>query len=199
MPRIAEVLEFWFGDLPASDAVPAERFRLWFGGGEEVDRLIRDRFGDDLGRAMRGEYDHWLESPRGTLALIVLLDQFPRNIHRGTDRAYACDERALLLCLAGMEQGHDLELAIAERAFFYLPLEHSEDLGMQRRSVRAFEALLAAAPAAMKEMCTGFLDYAVRHRRIIERFGRFPHRNAVLGRPSTAEEEAFLREPGSSF
>jgi len=199
MPQVEDILGFWFGELPKDAPVPQERFELWFGGGEETDRMIRKRFEADLMRAARGDFDHWRESARGTLALIILLDQFPRNIYRTTSKAYAFDARALGLCLEGMDGGQDLRLTAVERAFFYLPLEHSEELEMQARSVRVFEVLLESAPARMKKMCEGFLDYALRHQKIIERFGRFPHRNAALGRGSTAEEEAFLKEPGSSF
>lgn len=199
MLQIDDVLDFWFGPGGKSDAAARERLELWFGGSEETDRLIRERFAADLERAAAGGYDTWVEGPRGALALIILLDQFPRNIHRGSPRAYACDERSLALCLSGMARRFPRCLSVVERAFFFLPLEHAEDLRMQNRSVRAFEELLNEAPPASKKLCAGFLDYAVRHREIIERFGRFPHRNAVLGRPSTPEEEAFLREPGSSF
>jgi uncharacterized protein (DUF924 family) len=199
MERAEEILGFWFGPRPVNGEVPAERMRFWFGGDFETDRLIRDRFGDDLPRAMAGEYRHWKETPRGTLALILLLDQFPRNIHRHTPAAYDCDGSALEIALEGLVRGQDRELAVVEQAFFYLPLEHSEDPALQRRSVVLFTRLLEEAPSAMKKMCEGFLDYALRHAAIIERFGRFPHRNAVLGRPTSVEEEAFLRQPGSSF
>jgi uncharacterized protein (DUF924 family) len=193
------ILDFWFDDLSGSDGIPPERLQLWFGGREETDCLIRARFEADLGRAAHGKYDHWCQTPRGALALIILLDQFPRHIHRNTPRAYAFDQQSLSICLEGMAEGRDRSLAIFERAFFYLPLEHSEDFEIQNRSVRAFEELLAASSEGMKEVCGSFLDYAVRHRDIIERFGRFPHRNAALGRRSTPGEEAFLKEPGSSF
>lgn len=193
------ILDFWFDKVSEADVIPPERFRLWFGGREETDSLIRDRFQADFNRAIRGEYDHWSQAPRGMLALIILFDQFPRHIRRNTPKAYACDYRALELCREGMAQGQDRSLSVIERAFFYLPLEHAENIEMQNLSVQAFEELLAASPEGMKKVCKGFLDYAERHRKIIERFGRFPHRNAALGRPSTAEEEAFLKEPGSSF
>jgi uncharacterized protein (DUF924 family) len=161
--------------------------------------MIRGRFGIDLKRARRGDYDHWRETSRGALALILILDQFARNIHRGSSLAYATDYKCQRLCLVGMELGQDRPLTILERAFFYLPLEHAEDRELQRLSVQAFTNLLEQAPAALEKTCRGFFDYAVRHREIIDRFGRFPHRNVALGRPSTSEEVAFLREPNSSF
>ncbi|BCR03825.1 membrane protein [Desulfuromonas versatilis] len=198
MASVEEVLQYWFGNAPGA-AASRERTRFWFAGGEAVDREIRQRFGDLVEDAAAGDLDPWRQSDRGTLALIILLDQFPRNIHRGSALAYACDARALQLALDGMAAGQDRSLTTVERAFFYLPLEHAEDLEIQRKSVRAFEELLAEAPAALRPLCEGFLDYAWKHLRVIERFARFPHRNAALGRPSSAEEEEFLRQPGSSF
>ncbi len=194
-----EILEFWFGSALPGDAPTPERLRFWFNGGEEADRLIRDGYAAVLQRGAEGELDHWDETPRGSLALIVLLDQFPRNIHRDTPAAYACDPKALDVALRGLERGFDRPLAMMERAFFYLPLEHAEDLALQERSVALFGRLRDDAPPALKGVCDSFYDYAVRHRDIIARFGRFPHRNRVLGRESSAEEIEFLKEPGSSF
>jgi uncharacterized protein (DUF924 family) len=193
------VLDFWFGGLMEGEPVPPERFNLWFGGARTTDRQIRERFAADVERAGAGEYDGWRVFPRGTLALLILLDQFPRNIYRGSPRAYDFDGRARELCLAGLDEGQDRELNTVQRAFFYLPLEHAEDIALQQRSEAAFAELLRQAPGPLRETCRNFLDYAERHRAIIERFGRFPHRNSPLSRPSTAEEAAFLREPGSSF
>jgi uncharacterized protein (DUF924 family) len=199
MAGIEELLDFWFGGLREGKPVPPERFALWFGGAETTDRQIRERFAADVERADAGGYDGWRAFPRGTLALLILLDQFPRNIYRGSPRAYDFDGKARELCLAGLDAGQDRELITVQRAFFYLPLEHSEDISLQQRSVAVFAELLRQAPATLREHCRSFLDYAERHRAIIERFGRFPHRNSSLSRPSTAEEEVFLREPGSSF
>ena len=133
------------------------------------------------------------------MALILCCDQFPRNIFRGTPGAFAYDARALQLSLSGIERGWDRQLRCVERAFFYLPLEHSEDRGHQERSVELFGELLREAPEAQKSGFESFLDYARRHREIIAQFGRFPHRNRILGRVSTPEERAFLKQPGSSF
>ncbi|HWP46085.1 MAG TPA: DUF924 family protein [Candidatus Limnocylindrales bacterium] len=195
--RIEEILHFWFGDLQTINL--EERLKLWFGGEEETDRLIRDKFEPDLLQAISGELAHWEETPRGTLALIILLDQFSRNIYRNTPRAFAQDEMALGICLRGMDRGKDLALDLLERVFFYLPMEHAEDLEIQRKSVKAFESLVKAAPPNMKNPFESFLDYAIRHYAIIEKFGRFPHRNEILGRASTPEELEFLTQPGSSF
>lgn len=198
MQRAEEILRFWFGTNPEAEAT-AQRRRLWFGGEEATDRLIRDCFAVDVRRAAGGEYASWRHSARGTLALILLLDQFTRNIFRGSAAAYAEDEKARTLCLAGLEKGLDRRLGTVERAFFYLPLEHAEDRQLQQRSVQAFAALRNEAPPALRELCASFYDYALRHQEIIERFGRFPHRNAPLNRASSTEEEAFLQQPGSSF
>ncbi|MBE0599435.1 MAG: DUF924 domain-containing protein [Desulfuromonadales bacterium] len=199
MATMEEVLQFWFGDLGPDEPVPVHWSQFWFGGAAEVDAAIRQRFAATVTTALEGDFEEWRQTPRGTLALILLLDQFPRNIYRGTAEAYAGDSRALQLCREGCRRGFDRRLTTVRRAFFYLPLEHAEERQAQIDSVAAFKALLAQAPPALEETCRGFLDYAQRHRDIIERFDRFPHRNAVLGRISTQEEELFLREPGSRF
>jgi uncharacterized protein (DUF924 family) len=192
------ILRFWFGERPA-ELPSAQRLRFWFGGDAATDRAIAAQFAQAVARAAAGDYRHWATTSRGTLALLILLDQFPRNIFRGTPGAYASDGLALALAEAGLAAGQDRSLSPAERAFFYLPLEHSENLAVQQRSVQLFQALRDEAPVEFQPVCTSFLDYAMRHRAIIERFGRFPHRNATLGRTSTAEESAFLDQPGSSF
>ncbi len=193
-----KILQFWFGDNPALLPAP-QQLRFWFGGEAAIDQAIAEQFIEDVARAAAGEFAEWAQTASGTLALILLLDQFPRNIFRDSPKAYGWDSLALALTEAGLAAGQDRELTLVQRAFFYLPLEHSERLEHQQRSVQLFEALLADAPAEFKPVCEGFLDYAIRHRDIIARFGRFPHRNATLGRPSTAEETTFLTQPGSSF
>lgn len=194
-----ELLQLWFGDLQPELPAPGERLRFWFGGGEAVDRLLRERFTTAVTAAADGAYQAWGATARGRLALILLLDQLPRNIYRDSPRAYASDAQARQQTLEGLAAGQDRSLAIVERAFFYLPLEHAEDSGLQEQSVTLFTDLLATAAPAQRQMCRDFLDYAERHRDVIARFGRFPHRNAVLGRSSTAAEKAFLNQPGSSF
>lgn len=193
------LIEFWFGPLTGPEAFNRDRYDLWFQNGRAYDGTIRERFGDLWRRAEAGDLDDWAETPQGRLALILLLDQVPRHIHRGTAAAFAQDHRAQALTLAGMAQGHDRALWPIQRLFFYLPLEHAEDLAVQERSVAAFTQLRDEAPAALQEDCAGFLDYAHRHREVIARFGRFPDLNVILGRDSTPEELAFLKEPGSSF
>lgn len=199
MERIDALLEFWFGTEPDDGAAARARATLWFGGGAEVDHAVRGRFAADLERASRGELDTWSRFPHGRLALIILLDQFSRMIHRGTARAFAQDAAALRACQEGLALGADRTLRPIERVFFYLPLEHAEDPAAQEESVRRFTDLFTSVGPGWKTDFGAFLDYAVRHRDVIARFGRFPHRNAVLGRPSTAEEIAFLREQPRGF
>src|SRR5690606_119569 len=138
----------------------------------------------------------WLAPPRGRLALVILIDQFSRNLFRGDARAFAHDALARRWVSEGLDAGADRALRAIERVFFYLPLEHSESLADQQRSVALFERLCADVPPALQGTFAGYLDYAVRHRDVIVRFGRFPHRNASLGRATTPEEAEFLRQPG---
>lgn len=181
-PQTADVLDFWFGP---QDAARAE----WFRKDESFDAVIRLRFGAQVERALAGGLLEWEATPEGALARVLLLDQFTRNIFRGTARAFAGDALALEAARAMVARGDDAKLPPLRRVFVYLPFEHSEDPAMQRESLRLFGELGLG----------GFLDYARRHAEVIERFGRFPHRNAVLGRDSTAEEIEFLKQPGSGF
>jgi uncharacterized protein (DUF924 family) len=193
------VLEFWF----PSDNARANA--LWWGKDARLDAEIRERFGSTLTAAKAGQLDEWSASPRGRLALIIVLDQLSRNIHRGDAQTYEADEQARAQTLEGLARGHDRELSPIERLFFYMPLEHSEQLEHQEQCValiRQLAADVAAEPnvePGRRDRFAGFIDYAVRHRDIVARFGRFPHRNALLGRSSTPEELEFLRQPGSSF
>jgi len=185
----AEVLDYWFG--PAPDL--ASRRRLWFGKDAATDAEILRRFEDLHRAALAGELDAWLAAPASALALVIALDQFPRNMYRDTARAFAADAKALASAREALAQGHDRRLLPAQRLFLYLPFEHSEDLAEQRRSVKLFAALDNEAGMA------DAYDFALRHYCVIARFGRFPHRNASLGRASTPEELAFLQQPGSRF
>jgi uncharacterized protein (DUF924 family) len=193
------ILEFWFGDGGDAASVAAARSALWWGKSDDSDEEIRRRFGDWVERAARGELDEWLATPRGRLALIILLDQFSRNIHRGRPASFASDAQALRWAKEGIETGVERQLRPIERVFFYLPLEHSEQLADQRHCVQLYRQLLDEVAPGEKPLFATYLDFAERHLAIIERFGRFPHRNAILGRESTAEERAFLQTPGSSF
>jgi uncharacterized protein (DUF924 family) len=186
------VLEFWFG--PPGSAEYGSARKQWFAKGEAFDAEIRMRFGALIERALRGELESWGAAAPAALAQLLLLDQFTRNAFRATPRAYAGDARALAAAsrMVGLRQ--DEQLAPFMRAFVYLPFEHAEGLAMQDEAIRLLTRLVAVAPEQQL-----MLDYAWRHRAIIERFGRFPHRNDILGRRSTAEEIAFLKRPGSGF
>jgi uncharacterized protein (DUF924 family) len=194
-----ELLEFWFGEDPDDAEVAKSKAELWWGHRAETDELLQVRFGAAASAAAVGILDHWSGSPRGRLALILLLDQLPRAIHRGTPAAFAQDLDARRVAQRGLESGADKLLRPIERLFFYLPFEHSEDLADQDQSVALFRDLVALVQEEQRETFAGFVDYAERHREVIARFGRFPHRNAILGRESTPLEKAFLEEPGSSF
>lgn len=185
-----EVLDFWF-DVPTGTGHGQVR-SLWFTKSDATDALVRARFNATVEAALRGELDHWAATPRGALALILLLDQFTRNIFRDTPRAFEGDARALQVATALVDSGRDRALPQLQRWFVYLPFEHAESLPLQQRAVALFEAL---AEDGLAEP----LEWALRHRDVIARFGRFPHRNAILGRSSTAEERAFLAQPGSRF
>jgi len=196
---IDRLLDFWFGPLGDDGTVDREHRVLWFYPSEDFDQRCREGFAGDLARAARGDLDPWASTPHGRLALIILLDQFSRNIYRGTARAFAQDAKAFALCEEGVADGMDRALRPAERLFFYLPLEHAEDRTAQQRSVECLERLCDEISSEQRPLFEDFLDYARRHRAIIERFGRFPHRNKTLGRASTAEECEFLAGPDASF
>lgn len=186
-----EVLEFWFGALTAGFAADAVRDR-WFSGEPAFDRLIAERFGGALVDAAAGKLHALTETPRGRLAFILITDQFSRQIHRGTAQAFATDPLALAAAHTGVQRGDDRVLAFDERTFFYLPFEHAEGFADQDIAVAMFTQLLDATPANNRDRTADTLRYAQAHRDIVARFGRFPHRNAVLGRTSTAAEVEFL-------
>ena len=198
-PRAADVLAFWFGSARDDADVIAGRSTIWFRGGEAVDAEIRTRFAALREQAIEGRLDTWLALPRGRLALVVLVDQFSRNLFRGDARAFAHDALARRWVVDGLRLGVDGNLRPIERVFFYLPLEHSESFAEQQDSVALFRQLRADVPPALHAAFDGYLDYAERHRDVIARFGRFPHRNAALGRASTTHEAGFLQQPGSAF
>ena len=174
------ILSFWFKETPP---------RKWFQNSADFDREIQRRFGEALASASAGEFDDWLKTPRGSLAVVILLDQFSRNIYRDDPGAFANDEKARAITKSLVEGGADKQLESRERTFLYMPLMHSEDATDQELSVELFEA--SSNP--------GSADFARRHRDIIARYGRFPHRNKVLGRTSIPAEAEFLKQPGSSF
>ena len=194
-----QVLEFWFGSNPDDAAVAREKSDLWWKVKPATDEAIRTRFDALVESAGRGDLSAWAQTPRGLLALILLTDQFPRNIHRKTPKAFAFDPAARAFCKHGIARGFDLQLRPIQRVFHYLPLEHSELLEDQDESVRLYAELVELVPEPHKDLFRGYLDFAEQHRQIIVRFGRFCHRNAILGRPSRPEELEFLKQPGSSF
>jgi len=188
-----EIHDFWFGELGADGLCRTDRHSLWFSADTATDRVCRERFGAALEQAVAGELDAWADTDQGLVALVVLLDQFSRNIHRGSPRAFAGDGRALALALDAIDSGRHLRLPAIHRVFLYLPLEHSEEIDTQDRGVALFRALEAATNSPQ---FSGFTRYAVAHREVIAMFGRFPHRNAILGRTSSAEELSWLEEHG---
>lgn len=194
------LLDWWFGADPGTATeIAAARHGLWFGKRDSQDREAEVRFGAQVEQALAGGLREWGEDPQGWLALLILFDQLPRMIFRDTPRAFAGDSLARPLLRDGLDRGWDRRLAPIQRVFAYLIFEHSEDLSLQNRAVGLFTDLLNEAADDERAVFAGYLDFAERHQRIIARFGRFPHRNAILGRPSTDEEQAFLREPGSRF
>lgn len=192
------VLDFWFGDEQASEVVQEELAARWFARDAAFDAEIRTRFGNLVDKAISGELRVWEGSPRSWLALVLVLDQFPRNLYRDSALAYSGDERAQRIALAGIARGDDLALPVRCRAFAYLPLEHAEDLPLQLRCVSLFEVLAADPEASPPGVYAQYLGYARRHCEVIQRFGRFPHRNASLGRTSTPDEQAYL-DAGGGF
>lgn len=203
--RAQDVLQFWFGPKPYSAAQAAQRSRLWFGDPKapelrpQTDELIQSRFAALIAAAARGELASWESSPRRRLALILLLDQFPRNVFRGTAAAYAQDTKALTLAVSGMHFGADAALDPLERMFFYMPLMHAESLEVQDEAVAAFRRLRDEAPAELRPYFESSLRYAKLHRDLIARFGRFPYRNAALGRESSSAEADYLASAGADF
>ena len=204
MDNARSVREFWFGPLPLSATTLNERLRFWFGEQATPTRQRRDahirlRFGPLYQRAVAGELAAWADGPRGRLSLILLLDQFPRHLFRGSARAFASDAQALALALSGMQSAADAALDVVERMFFYMPLQHAESREVQEESVAAYRRLSGEAPAELRGPFAGALRSAENHRAIIERFGRFPYRNRALARASSAAEEKWLRSGGESF
>ena len=198
-PRAAQVHAFWFEGMDESGVVPAGTSGRWFSGGAEIDAAITRRFGDLVHEAAAGGLREWETDSRGVLSLIIVLDQFTRNIFRDDPRAFSLDERAQQLTLEGLADGIDAGFLIPERHFFYMPLMHAEDQVLQVRSLECFQKLAREADDARRAMYDGVLAFAVKHKTLIDRFGRYPHRNRVLGRESTAEEIAFLEREGRGF
>lgn len=194
-----ELLDHWFGvDLDDAYAVQA-RIARWFGGEVGFDEALRARFGEWPERALRGDFDAWRQAPRSMLALVICLDQLPRNLHRDHADAFGGDAAAMHAAQRAIEAGFDARLHPVEATFLYLPFEHAEDVAAQERCVDLFGRLCARAPEGLEAVFESNLEYARRHKAVIDRFGRFPHRNAALGRNSTPEEVRYLEEGGEDF
>jgi len=203
MDDARKVRDFWFGKTPLSPEQLPRRMKLWFGDvpeetRQQIDDALRTRFASSVERAIEGQLTQWADGPRRRLSLILLLDQFPRNIYRGTARAFAGDEQALQLSLTGMQSVADAALNLVERIFFYLPLQHAESLEVQEESVAAYKRLLGEAPAEVRSVFEECVMFAEQHREVVRRFGRFPQRNVALGRAATAEEKDWLSAGGKA-
>jgi len=194
-----DILRFWF-DGPTDDADHATaRIDVWFGVDEAFDLVVRERFSSVVDDAGFGRFDHWQVNPRGTLALIISLDQFPRNIHRRSARAFATDSQALATAKAGVARGFDRQLTFIERMFFYIPFEHAEDLECQDRFVRYSQELSETAHPDYRDIGATLVKESRAHRDVIARFGRFPHRNVPLQREPTRDESQWLEENTSGW
>lgn len=196
---IQAIRQFWFGDNPDDLVTASQQSALWWSKKPAIDLQIRERFESTLLAAENRQLAAWENSAAGVLALVILNDQLPRNMYRDTPRSFAFDEQARKFCRLGLQSAFYHALRPIERSFLHLPLTHSELLADQEQAVALAAALAEQVPAAHKECFSGYHSFAVRHRDIIARFGRFPHRNRILQRPSTPQELAFLEQPGSSF
>ena len=194
-----DVLSFWFEDATRSPEALQRRGAVWFRADPAFDVECATRFAAALEEAARGGLQGWTESPRGRLALVILLDQMPRNIHRGSPAAFMHDAQAATHCVAAIESGQDRPLHPVERVFLYMPLQHAEDLALQRLSIERFESLAAEVDDAWRDNFTENVRFAREHHDIVERFGRFPHRNRTLGRESTEEELRYLAGGAPTF
>ena len=190
---IRDIHNFWFGPLDADGFCQPSYHSLWFKKSDSTDLTCQQQFGDCVAQALAGDLDHWAEHPQGLTALILLLDQFTRNIFRDTAQAFSGDQRALAAALVAIDNQQHLKLPAIHRVFLYMPLEHSEEMTIQERCISLFEALVEETASADIE---SFGRYAHAHREVIAEFGRFPHRNAILGRESTRQELDYLAKHG---
>jgi len=197
--RIEDILEFWFGSFPTPYSADTSKADMWFKNGSAYDSEIFIQFGVDYDKAINGELDHWIDSYRGRLALTIILDQFSRHLHRGAAQSFAQDAKAQALCIDGLGSGDDAKMHPVERSFFYLPLEHAEDLEKQNLGIRAYEQLAQDVPEQYRQTFAVALSFAKSHHYVIEKFGRFPELNEILDRESTAEELEFIASGKYSF
>lgn len=197
--RIDAILAYWFRELELSAPQIDRRMDVWFGKDAVFDLECKKEFADDIDRASSGDLDHWGHSPHGRLALILLLDQFRRNVYRNTVEAFAMDKAALKLCVEGAMEKKDKGLTPIQQAFFYMPLQHAESLRVQKRGVEIFHRLADAVSPTFRETFETMAQFAELHHDIIEQFGRFPHRNKLLNRGNTAEEDEYLAADSPDF
>lgn len=197
--RIDAILSFWFQEKQLSAPQIDGRMDVWFGENPLFDEEIATEFGEDVERASEGKLNHWAHKSRGRLALILLLDQFRRNIYRNTPDAFSMDRAALKLCVEGAMEKKDKGLSPIHRVFFYMPLQHAESRKVQRKACDIFNKLAAAVSPTQKETFETFAQFAELHADIIERYGRFPHRNKMLQRENTPEEDEYLSGDGPGF
>ncbi len=197
--RIEAILTFWFKEHALTAPQIDRRMDIWFGSDPVFDHEVTEQFGNDVELACSGQLDYWAETPRGRLALIVLIDQFRRNIHRGTSKAFSKDMLALRLCVEGAMQKKEQDLAPIEKVFFYMPLQHAESRKVQAKSVEIYRRLAQSVSPTYRETFETILQFAELHRDIIDQFGRFPHRNQLLGRDNTPEEDEYLSSDAPDF
>lgn len=197
--RIDEILSFWFKEQALSAPQIDRRMDIWFGEDAVFDLDVEKQFADDVNRASKGELDRWAAEPRGRLALIILLDQFRRNIHRNTAKAFSHDKIALKLCVEGAMEKADRSLTSIQRVFFYMPLQHAESPKVQAKSVALFNKLAESVSPTLRETFLTVAQFAELHKDIVDQFGRFPHRNKLLGRANTPEEDEYLAGDSPDF
>jgi len=193
------ILDFWFPAQPYSPEALATAGKLWFESTADQDEFVRLTFGHHLNQARGGDLDHWKTTSNGRLALILILDQFTRCVHRGTPQAFSGDRAALNLAMTGIEQGLDTPLNVLQRQFFYMPFQHIEDIDVQDQAVELFRQLAMKAEDDVKPLLQVAAQYALLHRDIVAEFGRFPHRNRILGRHNTVEEDDYLAADAPTF
>ena len=197
--RINAILSFWFKEQELSAPQIDRRMDIWFGEDPVFDHEIEKEFAGDVERACKGKLDHWAGEPRGRLALIILIDQFRRNIHRNTAKAFSMDRLALKLCVEGAMEKKDKGLTPIQKVFFYMPLQHAESRKVQAKSVELFNRLAESVSPTYQETFLTVAQFAELHKDIIDQFGRFPHRNELLGRENTPEEDEYLAGDSPDF
>jgi uncharacterized protein (DUF924 family) len=197
--RIEQILEFWFKEQELTAPQIDRRMDTWFGEDAVFDHEIEKEFSDDVEGACNGELDHWADEPQGRLALIILIDQFRRNLYRGTAKAFSHDKVALKLCVEGAMERKDKGLTPIQRVFFYMPLQHAESRKVQAKSVELYDRLAESVSPTLKETFLTVAQFAELHKDIVDQFGRFPHRNTLLGRENTPEEDEYLAGDSPDF